>query len=405
MKKYLFAVVFLFLGLSVPVAHAYITPTLSLSSVSATSGRVTVYGDPSASVDLHYGPSASLTAQLGTTDQAGNLIMPFSLDGYAVSCGNTAYVVVNGQQSVTIPWSLNPASCTTSSPGGLYFSQNNVVINVGQSQAVIIYGSGTYSITNISNPSVISTSLTDNTLTISAVTFGGSNITVCQSANQCATISVVAVNSNNSSSNNNNNQQNNSNLLPALSSFMVSSDNLNGKFIATGNTLTLTFNGNKPLSNVVVRVGSSQVSVAGGGSGPYTSTYKVTGGEGSLIPVLVMFNDASGNPAQSTFALGNAAAVATPAPVVPAPAPASPPPSAPSSSSGSYTFSSFLSLNSTGEEVTALQKRLTALGFYSGPITGKFGSLTEAAVKKFQKSHGLTQAGYVGPSTRAVLNK
>ena len=45
--------------------------------------------------------------------------------------------------------------------------------------------------------------------------------------------------------------------------------------------------------------------------------------------------------------------------------------------------------------MTQLQKRLTALGFYSGPITGTFGPLTEAAVKKLQKAHGLTQAGYV----------
>jgi murein L,D-transpeptidase YcbB/YkuD len=47
----------------------------------------------------------------------------------------------------------------------------------------------------------------------------------------------------------------------------------------------------------------------------------------------------------------------------------------------------------------------TTLGFYTGPITGRFGSLTRAAVKAFQKARGLDQAGYVGPATRAALNR
>lgn len=76
-----------------------------------------------------------------------------------------------------------------------------------------------------------------------------------------------------------------------------------------------------------------------------------------------------------------------------------------SGASAGYNFTLFLELDSTGKEVTELQKKLTALKFYSGPITGTFGSHTEAAVKKLQKANGLTAAGYVGPSTRAVLNK
>ncbi len=54
---------------------------------------------------------------------------------------------------------------------------------------------------------------------------------------------------------------------------------------------------------------------------------------------------------------------------------------------------------------TALQQRLTALNLYSGPITGYFGSLTQAAVEAFQGQHGISQVGYVGPATRAALNQ
>ena len=70
-----------------------------------------------------------------------------------------------------------------------------------------------------------------------------------------------------------------------------------------------------------------------------------------------------------------------------------------------YVFNNFLDIGSTGTDVTELQTRLTALSMYSGPITGYFGSLTQAAVEQFQGAHGIEQVGYVGPATRAALNQ
>ena len=74
-----------------------------------------------------------------------------------------------------------------------------------------------------------------------------------------------------------------------------------------------------------------------------------------------------------------------------------------------WEFRTPLKLGSTETAVTELQKRLTSEGVYSGPITGYFGSLTLAAVKKYQEEQGIAtagQAGYgnVGPATRAKLN-
>jgi hypothetical protein len=69
-----------------------------------------------------------------------------------------------------------------------------------------------------------------------------------------------------------------------------------------------------------------------------------------------------------------------------------------------YKFSSFLGVGSSGTSVTALQKRLTLAGFYSGSITGYYGAQTAVAVKAYQKAHGIDQLGYVGPSTRTALN-
>lgn len=71
---------------------------------------------------------------------------------------------------------------------------------------------------------------------------------------------------------------------------------------------------------------------------------------------------------------------------------------------GYYKFQNPLSVGSVGTDVTELQKRLTTEGVYSGPINGRFGPLTEAAVKKYQTLHGLTPLGNVGPATRAALN-
>ena len=48
---------------------------------------------------------------------------------------------------------------------------------------------------------------------------------------------------------------------------------------------------------------------------------------------------------------------------------------------------------SQGEEVTALQKSLMALGINPGPADGVFGSETEAAVKRCQERCGVAADG------------
>jgi Putative peptidoglycan binding domain len=75
-----------------------------------------------------------------------------------------------------------------------------------------------------------------------------------------------------------------------------------------------------------------------------------------------------------------------------------------SDASTGFDFTEFLSVGSEDAQVTALQERLTADGFFSGPITGYYGALTQAAVEKFQGAHDISIFGYVGPATRAALN-
>lgn len=60
-------------------------------------------------------------------------------------------------------------------------------------------------------------------------------------------------------------------------------------------------------------------------------------------------------------------------------------------------------IGSKGDEVTKIQTKLAALGFYRGPIDGDFGGGTEAAVVGFQGSEGLAADGVVGRDTWSAL--
>jgi len=73
-----------------------------------------------------------------------------------------------------------------------------------------------------------------------------------------------------------------------------------------------------------------------------------------------------------------------------------------------HAFIKDLTLSSKGTEVTELQKALVAGGYLvmpKGVAYGNFGSLTKAALIKYQLAKGITPAaGYFGSKTRAVIN-
>lgn len=60
-------------------------------------------------------------------------------------------------------------------------------------------------------------------------------------------------------------------------------------------------------------------------------------------------------------------------------------------------------LGSTGSEVTNIQTRLKAWGYYSYTVDGIYGSRTEKAVRWFQSKHGLVVDGICGPATLAKI--
>src|SRR5579872_4173189 len=73
------------------------------------------------------------------------------------------------------------------------------------------------------------------------------------------------------------------------------------------------------------------------------------------------------------------------------------------------TFASAFNQNlyyglTSSTDVMALQEFLTNQGYYTGPVSGNFFSLTLAGVKKFQGANNLPTSGYFGILSRGVAN-
>lgn len=64
-----------------------------------------------------------------------------------------------------------------------------------------------------------------------------------------------------------------------------------------------------------------------------------------------------------------------------------------------------LQAGSSGETVSALQRRLKELGYFSGASDGVFGDATMAAIRRFQMANGLTETGTADRATQMRLNE
>ena len=63
-----------------------------------------------------------------------------------------------------------------------------------------------------------------------------------------------------------------------------------------------------------------------------------------------------------------------------------------------------LKIGSTGLPVRRAQKRMSLVGYDVGGVDGRYGTRTEAAVKKLQQQRGLAVDGAVGPQTWSVID-
>ena len=63
-----------------------------------------------------------------------------------------------------------------------------------------------------------------------------------------------------------------------------------------------------------------------------------------------------------------------------------------------------LKIGSTGMPVRRAQKRMSLVGYDVGGVDGRYGTATEAAVKKLQQQRSLTVDGIVGPQTWSIID-
>lgn len=351
---------------------------LSQNNLSLTPGQnktVPLSGSGNYSISLNSNPGVA-SASVNGSNLNITAIYKGKTDINICASGTNNSVTCSG---VSVTVTEAPVTANTTQPT-LSLAQSQVNLTVGQNQSVAINGSGPFSITANSNPSAVTAFIgANNDVGLHGIAFGGANITVCQFVTSvCANVYayVQPVGSAGTSSTE----------APSISSFSVTSNNTSGSLMRAGNTLTITFNINQTVVTPKITVAGSSLKVNGSGSGPYTASYLVTGNETQPIQTVINFNNSAGSGGQISFSFGVPSITKT-------------------ATNTTIKFTQYLYVGSTGEEVTALQKYLTENSFYSGPITGKFGGLTQEAVKKYQAKHNLSQLGVVGPATRALLNK
>ncbi len=256
-----------------------------------------------------------------------------------------------------------PINITAQAVASLSLSPTSVSVSIGQSVTVTATGAGGYYVASNSNPSIASATVNNYAITVSGLSVGTSNINICQSGGQCTalyvTVSGMAV------------------TVPATSitSSVVLTTGQGVNLFISGGTAPYYLSSNSGSVFTAVLTSGSILTLTGVSAG--NASVNVCSSNGGCLPIYVV--------------------------VVP-PTSVSTSSSSSSSAEAKYMFSNPLKLGDQGSDVEELQTRLSQDGYFTGSATGYYGSLTEAAVKKYQAAHKLTPLGNVGPGTRAALN-
>ncbi len=362
--------------INIVVGQSVSTPiTFSQASPSVSIGQ-------SATVSI-YGPTNS-TFYISSNSNSN--VVQATLSGSTL----TLYGITSGSSTINVCSSLGGCGSIyltvnyIASGGAISISQSNINILTGQTLSVTVSGgTAPYSIINPS-VNIAQGVVSNNLLTISGLNVGSDSINVCSAAGGCTSL-VVTVNN-------------------------VGTNNTNVTNTTGGATLSVLHDPVSYGNSVSYSLSPSgfnnpSYSVKDSFSGTSISSLNINSlGNFSWIPnsqdvgihiITFTASDVYGHSANTSFTLAVVGSSSVNAPVVQNINPVS----------GKYIFTSSLVLGNSGQEVTELQAKLKSEGVYSGPINGKFGKLTLAAVKKYQKLHGLAQRGNVGPGTRAALNK
>ena len=338
--------------------------SLSQSSLSLAAGQtmsITISGGTAPySVATPSGPVYS-------TSISGNILTVQGL-----SSGSTQIAVCSASGGCT--WLSLIVSGTSVSSGSLSLSQSSLTLSSGQTSTVSIYGSGTYYISNGSS-SVASASISGSAVIVTALSTGTTTVTVCQNGSGCIPL-YVSVNTS-------------SNTTTSYGQGTLLAFGTPLETLGVGQSATVPISGGSGSYYIAYASNTSAASASVSGNSLY-----LTGQQSNSVDVITVCSSANTCGALPV-AVGTIATTTTTSTVTTTTS---------GGASDGYVFTNFLTLGTESAEVAELQKRLGALGYFSGNDTGYFGALTEQAVKAFQSAHGIAPVGYVGPSTRTALN-
>ena len=394
--------------------------TVQAGSVSGIS-----FSQSSISLSINGSQSVTVSGGNGTYTVSGNSntsVASANLSGSTLAISGLA----TGGATITVcdtSGTCGTLSVTIGSSGtsGLSLGQRSISLVAGGSQVVSVSGgNGTYNISNNSNSSVASAGMSGNGVTVYGVAAGSTTITICDTSNNnCGTLSVTVTAS----------TANQSVVFSVTNPTLTVGQNLSVGLSGGASSYIVFWNANANIVQASVTNGvtlsiygasagtdSFTICATGGGCSPFSVTVTSTTGVAATVtptavptvqPGTVIVNSTllakiQALQAAVTQVLTQIESIQTQLSQLEAQVNAG---AVTNTSSGtSYSFTELLTLGSGDAQVTALQQRLTALGFYSGPITGFYGTLTQSAVTKYQTAHGIAVTGYVGPTTRAALN-
>jgi hypothetical protein len=171
-------------------------PMLSLTNgTDGDSVQMTVTGGAAKQSVVFYYYKANFGLQLsflGTTDNNGSFSTTLSTAAYGISQDTMVHITVNGQSSANAAWPYVAASKVLS------LSQTSLVLGLGNSATLTAFnnGSNLLYLSNNSNPPVANVNISANQITVNAINYGSTVITVCaqMSTPSCASAYITVQN-------------------------------------------------------------------------------------------------------------------------------------------------------------------------------------------------------------------